>query len=673
MRMSWPRAERTFGSGANLNADHNPRSAIGCLYRSIAQMRFFKLFLYTLAVLAMIAVGVALFELRLHDNPDAREFSNSDSGQSMFLNEVSSNFDVRSNGDLQVTEALGYDLGDETWRGLYQDFILPKGAEVKSVKVSRLSGNTELPLAPGSGIKLGKGGAYGTYGYGVIKDPDRRLRVVWNINDTDQQAFVLRYTLSGAVQNYRDASTILWDVWGTGWETGVGVMRVRFRFPGDLKLFEPRAGELQRRIHQTEVDGNVGSFAVTNLPQKRQVQVRAAAAPLSRMPKDPQDIMPVLKLEQAAIDADLAEWAKRSAELLDKPFSWFAIKSLLAALIGLAFVMLCWMLMGRDKTRMIEAGGTYQYPPEKIPAPVIAKALGGAETENLVSATLLALLQRDVFRVLPSVEKKEDVSIRNNVGEATFDATKVESWELPIAEMLQTGIDAHPEKSPDFLKLKKFIPAGTAESKIAEYEKALKAQMPQYELKSTYRGRVRRWFIGIVAITLYTIGLIAIIGTDGGNAAARYDDMRVGLFMIGFFPVLFWAAVEGNAFYRLKDDQAERVRSWETYQDFFRKMDMSRDYPLTVEIWDEALIYAASFGFAKKVITNMPRTDASGTPVVSPAGAGLGWMAGNAAAAGTLGSMTSGISGVTGMASSSSSGGGGFSGGGGGGGGGGGW
>ncbi|MGH2959860.1 MAG: DUF2207 domain-containing protein, partial [Solirubrobacterales bacterium] len=86
-----------------------------------------------------------------------------------------------------------------------------------------------------------------------------------------------------------------------------------------------------------------------------------------------------------------------------------------------------------------------------------------------------------------------------------------------------------------------------------------------------------------------------------------------------------------------------------------------------------ALIYAASFGYAKKVITNMPRTDTAGTPVVSPAGAGLGWMAGSSAAASSLGSMTSGISGVTGMASSSSSGGGGFSGGGGGGGGGGGW
>jgi uncharacterized membrane protein YgcG len=284
------------------------------------------------------------------------------------------------------------------------------------------------------------------------------------------------------------------------------------------------------------------------------------------------------------------------------------------------------------------------------------------------------MLQRDVFRVLPSVEKKEDVSICNNVGETTFDTTKVQSWELPIAEMLQTGIDAHPEKSPDFLKLKKYIPAGTAESKIAAYEKALKEQFPAYDLKSTYRGRVRRWIIGIVSLTFYSLGVIAVLGTTGGNAAARYDQMRVGLFAIGFFPVLLWAAVEGNAFYRLKSDQADRVRKWETYKDFFAKMDLSRDYPLTVEIWDEALIYAASFGYAKKVITNMPRTDASGTPVVSDvSSSGIGWMAGSAFAASSIGNITSGVSGVTGMASSSSSGGGGFSGGGGGGGGGGGW
>jgi uncharacterized membrane protein len=165
--------------------------------------------------------------------------------------------------------------------------------------------------------------------------------------------------------------------------------------------------------------------------------------------------------------------------------------------------------------------------------------------------------------------------------------------------MLQAGIDAHPEKSPDFLKLKKFIPAGTAESKIEAYEKALKAQFTNYDLKPTYRGRVRRAMIGSVAFTVYLLGLFAMIATNGGNAAARYDQMWIGLVAIGFAPVLIFAAIEGNAFYRLKADQAERVRKWETYRDFFAKMDMSRDYPLTVEIWDEALIYAASFGYAK--------------------------------------------------------------------------
>ncbi|MBJ7458826.1 MAG: DUF2207 domain-containing protein, partial [Thermoleophilaceae bacterium] len=625
-------------------------------------MRTFKLTLYTLAAIAMTAAGVAIFYAQLHNNPDARAFSNSDSGKSMFLLDVNSGFDVKRNGDLEVTEELTYDLGSEEWRGLYQDFILPPGVAVKSANVSRvtLSGSIQ-PLGSGSGIKLGVGGAYGTFGAGVIKDPDRRLRIVWNVNDTGTQKFIVHYEVSGAVKNYKDASTLLWDVWGTGWETGVAKMNVGIRFPGRIELFYPRAGDLQRRVSDRKVKGRVGTFSVTNLPSRRQVQMRVAAKPLRRMPQIQSDILPRLKAEQATIDKRNAEYAKRSAELLDESYVMFLIKSLLAALIGLLFVGLCWAAFGRDKTKMIAAGGSYQYPPEKIPAPVIAKALGGAETENLVSATLLHLLQRDVFRVLPSVEKKEDISIRNNVGEATFDASKVEPYELPIAEMLQAGIDAHPEKSPDFLKLKKYIPAGTAESKIAAYEKELKAQQPAHALKSTYRGRVRRWFIGILASLLYTGGVIAILGTDGGNAAARYDDMRIGLFLVGFSPVLLFAAIEGNAFYRLKDDQAERVRKWETYQDFFAKMDMSRDYPLTVEIWDEALIYAAAFGYAKKVITNMPRTDNAGTPVVSDVNSsGIGWMSGSAFAASSIGNMTSGISGVTGMASSSSSGGGGF-------------
>lgn len=638
-------------------------------------MRIFKLALYTLATLAMIAAAVVVFYAMIHHDPGASGSSNSDSGQTMFLTDVTSNFTVKRNGNLAVTEQLTYDLGTEEWHGLYQDFILPDGVEVKGASVSKVTpAGTEQPLGPGSGIKLGVGGAYGTFGAGIIKDPDRRLRVVWNVNDTLGQRYIVRYELTNAVKNYRDASTLLWDVWGTGWETGVGYMNMTVKFPGDIELFYPRAGDLQYRVRDTDVKGNVGTFALRNLPSRRQVQVRVAAAPLSGMPKQPEAILPELKAEQAVIDKRNADYAKRSIELRDRSYATFLILPLISALVGLLVVMLCWLIFGRDQTRMISAGGTYQYPPEKIPGPVVAKALGDAKIENLVSATLLALLQRDVFRVLPSVEKKEDISIRNNVGETTFDASKVEGYELPIAQMLQKGIDAHPEKSPDFLKLKKFIPATTAETKIAAYEKALKAEMPQYTLKSTYRGRVRRWIIGIVSLVIYSLAVIGMIGTSGGNAAARYDDTWITLIAVGFFPVLLWAAVEGNAFYRLKSDQADRVRKWETYQDFFRKMDMSRDYPLTVEIWDEALIYAASFGFAKKVITNMPRTDAAGTPVISDVNsAGIGWMAGSAIAASGIGNMTAGVSGVTGMASSSSSGGGGFSGGGGGGGGGGGW
>ncbi|MBJ7355456.1 MAG: DUF2207 domain-containing protein, partial [Thermoleophilaceae bacterium] len=609
-------------------------------------MRIFKLSLYTLATVAMIALGVAVFYGVIHHDPGASGSSNSDSGQTMFLTDVTSGFNVKRNGDLEVTEQLTYDLGSEEWHGLYQDFILPDGVEVKGASVSKVTpGGSVQKLGPGSGIKLGVGGAYGTYGAGVIKDPDRRLRIVWNVNDTGGQRYIVRYALSNAVKNYRDASTLLWDVWGTGWETGVADMNIGVRFPGDIELFYPRAGDLQRRIHDTKVKGKVGSFSVRNLPERRQVQVRVAAEPLKGMPENPSNILPKIKAEQAVIDARNADFAKRSVELHDRSYASFLVIPVISALFGLLFVFLCWALFGRDTTKMISAGGTYQYPPEKIPGPVVAKALGGSKIEDLVSATLLALLQRDVFRVLPSVEKKEDISIRNNVGETTFDASKVEGYEMPIAEMLQVGIDSHPEKSPDFLKLKKYIPAGTAESKIAAYEKALKAEMPQYTLKSTYRGRVRRWIIGIVSLVIYSLAVIGMIGTSGGNAAARYDDIWPTLIAVGFFPVLLWAAVDGNAFYRLKSDQAERVRKWETYQDFFRKMDMSRDYPLTVEIWDEALIYAASFGFAEKVITNMPRTDSSGTPVVSDMNsAGIGWMAGSAIAASGIGNMTAGVS-----------------------------
>lgn len=625
-----------------------------------------KRFLCAFAALAMIAAGVAIFMVALRWDPGA---SGSGGGEEkyMFLNEVDTRLQVYRDGELTVTETLNYDLGSKAWRGLYQDIILNNDEQVEGVEVSRIEGGFAQPLVPGSGIKLGVGGDYGSYGYGVVKDPSRRLRIVWNVNDTGSKQFIVKYRLSGAVKNNRDASSLLWDVWGTGWETGVGRLNVEVAFPGRVFTIHPRTDGLQSHVQATTVNGRSAGFSVRDLPAGQFVQMQATAQPLRGMPREDSDILPTLAKEQARIDANNAERQQRSDELHDRSFVWLSFWALGGALIGLLIVYVIYLRWGRDTSKPISAGGTYQYPPEKIPAPVIAKALGGSETEHLVSATLLSMLQRDVFRVMPSTTKKEDIGIMNNVGESAFDTTKVASWELPIAQLLQSAIDDHPERAPDFTKLKKHLSPTEAESKIDSFNKALDAEMPAHGLKRTYRGYVRRTFFSVLAGVMYVLALIVVLGNGGTDAAARWDNSWFALPIFGFASVLLWAAIEGDAFYRLKPDQEDRVRKWETYQDFFRNMDLSNQYPLTVEIWDEALIYAAAFGFAEKVITNMPRQ--GGTSSTS----GLGMISSGAIGASAIGSMTSGIGSVTGMASSSSSGGGGSSGGASGGGGGGGW
>lgn len=631
-----------------------------------------KRILCTLAALVMIALGAAATMVLVRHDPQARGYSNSDTNKTMSISGAVVDLRVHNDGSLTVQEQLAYDLGSVNWHGLYQDVILANNERVRSVRVYRLDNGVER-LAPGSGIELGVGGAYGTYGYGVIKDPDRRLRIVWNVNDSGRHVFGIRYTLDGAVKNYADASTLLWDVWGTGWETGVGKLTAIVNFPGRMLFFAPRAGDLQRRVGEVRMRGRGATFTVTNLPARRQVQMRAAAKPLTGMRKQPTTILPKLRAEQAVIDARNTKQAVQSAEIKQKSYVWYLLHALAGSAVGLLLVLLAAFTIGRDPTKPIEAGGSYQYPPEKIPPPVIASALGGATVDNQVSSTILGLLQRDVFRVLPSVEKKEDISIRNLVGTDNFPREKVEDYEMPIAGLLQTAIDAHPEHSPDFTKLKKNLSPKQAETQLASYRALIKQEYPKYNLHSTYRGRVRRWLIGLVSLAIYVLSMIAVLGENGGNSAVRFDSLEPFLYLLGFAPVLLWAAVEGNAFYRLKKDQAERVRKWETYQDFFRQMDMSNQYPLTVEIWDEALLYAAAFGYAEKVITNMPRTAADGTPAPYSSDSNLGLVAFNAGSLSTFSNISSGISGMTGMSSSSSSGGGGFSGGGSGGGGGGGW
>ncbi len=633
-----------------------------------------KRIFFALLGLAMVGAVLGIFLIVLHHDPQARTFKNDDSGQSMFIERIDSLLDVGSDGSLTVDETLRFDLGSKTWRGLYKDIVLANDERVRSVRVYKMQGDVPLALGPGSGIKLGKGGAFGTYGYGVIKDPDRRLRIVWNVSDTGINTYRVRYVLDSAATNHNDASALLWDVWGKGWEAGVGELNVVVSFPGALKIMQPRAGELQSRVRDVRVRGGRGSFTVLNLPQQRQVQLRAAAEPLTGMARQSNNILPELEREVSEIDRHNAEQAEESADLLDRPWFVFLLPALIAALLAGVIVAVCGRTIGRDTTKKVSAGGSYQYPPEKLSPAVAASSFADASDDDLISSILLGFLQRDVFRVLPSPTQKEDISIRNLVGQTRYDPAKVAGYERPIAELLQEAIDAHPEHSPEFTKLKKHLSPKSAESKIAAFKKELKAEAARQGAARPYRGLVRRWLIGIGAVLLMTLAVVWIgLASDGGNAAARFDTMQFALPIFAFATVFFWAAIDGHAFYTLRRDQAERVRKWETYQDFFAKMDMSREYPLTVEIWDEALLYAAAFGYAEKVITNMPRTDDRGTPLTTSDTVGIGWMAGNAWAVGSLGSMSSGVSGITGMASSSSSGGGGFSGGGSGGGGGGGW
>lgn len=629
-------------------------------------MKIFKRILLVLAILASMALGALVFYAAIHHDPSSTGSGGGDD-KYMYLNDVRMGLTVRNNGDLIVTEQLTYDLGSKAWKGLYQDIILNNDEKVEDVRVYKGTVETATPLPSGSGIELGKGGDYGTFGYGVVKDPSRRLRVVWNVNDTGGQSYVIRYRLTNAVRNYRDASYLIWDVWGTGWETGVGRLDSFTEFPGKVNDFYVRTDELQYRIDGVSTAGATATFKAHDLPAGRYVQIRALAEPLTGTKAEPFDITPEFKADEAAYKTLVAKRAKQSAELRNRNFLYFFIFTLIGGAIGLLIVLLCGRTIGRDGTKFTPAGGSYQYPPEPIPAPVIGKALGGSETENLVSATLLALLQKDVFRVLPSIHKKEDIGIMNNVGEQTYDKSKVTPWEAPIADLLQHAIDDHEEHAPDFTKLKKHLTPSYAETKIDAFNKALDAQLPHFNLEKTYRGYLRRALIGTVASILYVVALIAIMGSGGNSAAARWDASWVALPFIGFASVLGWAAVDGHAFYRLRPDQAERVRKWETYKDFFAKMDMSREYPMTVEIWDEALIYAASFGYAKKVITNMPRPQTES----GVGSSGLSTIATSGFAASALGSMTSGMGSVTGMSTSSSSGGGG--GGGSGGGGGGGW
>src|SRR5204863_140193 len=112
---------------------------------------------------------------------------------------------------------------------------------------------------------------------GVVKDPRRALRIVWNVNDSGPVTYIVRYRLSNAVVNHSDASSLLWNVWGSGTKAGVQKFNVSVHYPQTIKSFDARAGEYEKRVHGQVVSGGNAAFQVSDLPGQNAIQIQLLA------------------------------------------------------------------------------------------------------------------------------------------------------------------------------------------------------------------------------------------------------------------------------------------------------------------------------------------------------------------------------------------------------------
>lgn len=161
---------------------------------------------------------------------------------------------IQKNGDIELTQRVNYQFNTDL-HGVYynQDLTGIKGATQPKVSVDE--GYRKLNL------KQSQSGENNTFK--VTKTKKKlSLKVYHNIDADDNQTFIYKYRLLGAITNYRDTAEMNWQIIGNGWDNDLNNVKLTISLP-QKKVPQLKAWTHGPMQGHTKVDRKNGRVILT--------------------------------------------------------------------------------------------------------------------------------------------------------------------------------------------------------------------------------------------------------------------------------------------------------------------------------------------------------------------------------------------------------------------------
>ena len=486
---------------------------------------------------------------------------------------------INKDGSVDVTELVEYDAYDIN--GILYNIDYKGYGNLKNLQVY-YEKNSEFIPAKRNGT-----GQRGTYS---LEDNDklRKIKLYFPMNE-EKKWFLFSYTLSQGVTVYDDIAQFNRKMVGKNWQTNIENIQVKIILPkeidkNDIKAFGhgPLTGNVDiingKEILYTLKDYYPGEFVETNIlfPKNLVAHINPALI------KKEKGFDKIMKME-----AELADKANRQREFA-KMKGTFADIAFGGIVCWYIFIILFAYFQNGKKYKVENEYGEYfrELPDDFTPAVAGAIVSNGRMKPNLLFATVMDLVRKDIFEMIE--EKENNRTVLKLISQ---DFSSLKNYEKFVVDWyindLGDGEQVVMEEVERYISNKK-----NALEFGREYERWLGMVRTDLTKVGFTKEKPKKLPIALGIITLISAIPLSI------TAATFFNDGRFIIFpFVSFLTVIF---VVSRRRYSLK---AEQLKSrWNAFKKFLIDYSNLEEAKLaSIHIWEHYFVYAIALGVAEKV------------------------------------------------------------------------
>ena len=507
---------------------------------------------------------------------------------------------IEEDGDVKFRQIYTYDV-DEMNGALIN--ILTSGHEFYDYSAGIIDSSTHEPLV----FKESKNGADNTFE--LLATTNAYQFKIYHPTEDDMVQFFVEYSLKGVVENYLDTAVFNWKLIGTGIDDNLDVT-AKVYLPGKIESSEHfRAwghGSPQGRVYpKKESNPAFVEIEVPNNQPQRFVELMTLF-PTRLTAKNPNK-QAIEKLDELTKQEDQRVLQDQEQHKKDA-FLAFGILGVFAS-IGCVCVMASYLTY-RYKLHEINPNPAHvpkhvYQPPVRIPSAVAAYTYfrdGVGQSSGDLSATLLDLTRRGYLSLEPVDQSWGRQSVRiNQLKEKDESFTKFEHAAYDFVRPYRGQAIVLSEIHEFMKESKKY--KNVQKQHIESFTKALIESVKDELDTKIFGGRFALMIFGAI-MTLVLTFVFFVLST----IFYVHWGFKVGVIVYAIVNIIiaikFFNDYDKHPLLNYEDDK--KRQEWKSFARMLKDIgQMNLREIAELPLWEEYLVYAFAFGYAKKVIKAM--------------------------------------------------------------------